>query len=533
MEKNNSTKISPLDKQFAKMEKELEREQFSAPAPAFDNDSKVIQEKRIAKAMNDFFYFDRMYFPEEYHRQGYYKPGVLHYEMLKKSLEPGIHWFGTFRNLAKTTYLKKIRIWQLLTGRIYIAAIMSETMPKAENFVSSIGLALKDNERIKKDFEIEIDRFNQNMLRFTSKFVKGYSYYLPYSLQANARGDNVKIERPDVMDFDDIETNRLNNTEANTTKRLESILEAYRSCKENANMLGVGNNIHPKCLFNRLKILQEKGKRDGLIIVYPYPVWSNKITEFTPYLGSVWQSKYKADNIDEMRKLINPQDEVEWSQAMCNPLLKSGDKFPRELLKTYKEATLPSDAFGPAYCDPNMSLKGQGDTTAMLALLYSRSMDKYYVYKPKCKSYSNSNDLLMDYLTMFDSRIQIMGMDGNVNQESSWNNNIRNFTLTKGIPLPPIIFFRYSVDNISNHASAAYKEGKILFPEEYIQTDEGKEFMNQIFTFISKKENSVDDAPDGLVCVYQIGHERGMFIPNLVSGGNPYESIGIGNPFSF
>lgn len=529
MEDNSTRKLSPLEKEFQKLNEELERKAYSVPATAFEDNSKLARDKRVARAMKDFFYFDRIYFPEEFHAQGYYKPGVLHKTMLEKSMHSGIHWFGTFRNLAKSTYLKKIRIWQLLSGKANIGAIMSETLKKSSKFIRSIETALSENERLKRDFGIKIDVLNDDMLRFICNTNKRPCYYLPYSLDSNARGDNVHIDRPDFMDFDDLETDRNNHNEVNTQKRLRKILEAYRSCREKASMIGLGNNLHPKCLFNRLKIALEKGELSGLINIYPFPAWSNEMTANTPYLGSVWQAKYPAKSESEMKEMVNPQNDVEWSEAQCDPVLKSGELFPRVYVKTYKTASLPTDAYGPAYCDPNMSLKGKGDTTAMAALLYSRSTDIYYVHKPKCMSYSNPNDLLLDFLKMFDpTKIRIMAMDGHVNQESTWTANIRNFVMLKGIPLPPIRFCRYNVDMISGHLSALYKEGKIRFPEEYLETEEGKEFMNQFHSFISKKENGLDDAPDVLICLYALGLELGMFIPNYVSGGNPYDVINVG-----
>lgn len=529
MEKTKSTtEITSLDLQFKRMEKELDRENFSAPITAFKDNSEKARKLRIKKAMKNFWEFDRIYFPPEYHKQGFYEPGVLHHTIFDKTLENGIHWFGTFRNLAKSAYLKKIRIWYLLTGRASIGAITGETLDKSRNFVKAIENILEYNQRIKSDFNIEIDISNDKMLRFSSSEVDGFSYYMPYSLDANARGDNVDINRFDFMDFDDLETNRMNFTEFNTNKRMRQIIEAYRSCKDNANMIGLGNNIHPKCLFNRLKKAQEKGEKIGLITVYPFPVWSNEMTKYTPYVGSVWFNKYKAQSKEEMMIMINPQDDVEKAEADCNPILKSGHIFPKEYLRTYYQNELPSDAFGPAFCDPNLSEKGLGDTTGMAGLLYSRANDLYYVYKPLCKSYSDSNFLLLDYLKMFDHRIQIMAMDGNVNQESQWRNNIRNFIALNRIPLPPIIFCKYTVDMISQHLSAIYKQGKLRFPVEYLETEEGQEAIEQFYTFGSKKENGKDDFPDCLISAYQLGMERGMFIPNDVSGGDPYEVRAIG-----
>lgn len=533
MDENNIRELSPLDKDFKRIAERIERQSFSVPQQKFEDETEETKNKRIKRAMKDFFYFDRVYFPESVHTQGYYKPGVLHYSILAKSQETGVHWFGAFRDLAKTAYLKKLRIWFLLTGRASIGGIMSETLNKSSKFIRSIETVLIENQLLQRDFDIKIEIMNEHILRFTSKINRRHCYYLAYSLDSNPRGDNVNIERPDFIDFDDLETYKNNHNEENTQKRLKKILEAYRSCKENANMIGLGNNIHPKCLFNRLKILQEKGEKSEVITVYPYPAWSKERTEYTPYLGSVWQNKFNAQSEAEMKAMMKVHDDVEWSEAMCDPVLKTGHIFPREFLRTYKKANLPADAVGPSYCDPNLSMKGKGDTTALGALLYSRSNDAYYVHGARCKSYSDSNQLLQDYIALFGHRVRIMGMDGNVAQESSWINNVRNFTRSTGRPFPPLKFCRYNVDMMATHFEQIYKQGKVYFEEEFIGTEEGQEAMEQFHSFISKKEKKKDDFPDFLVCCYALGLEYNMFIPVAVSGANLYEvqQINLGSYF--
>jgi len=533
MATNRLRKISPLDKDFAKIAERLDRQSYSIPEAKFDDNSEEARDERIAKSMKNFFVFDRTYFPESFHTQGYFKPGVLHSTIYQKSLVPGIHWFGAFRDLAKSAYLKKLRIWFLLSGRASIGGIMGETLKKSSKFIRSIEAIMTENKLILKDFDIKIEVMNEDTLRFTSRVNRRPCYYLAYSLDSNARGDNVNIFRPDFMDFDDLETFKNNHNFENTQKRLKKILEAYRSCRTDATMIGIGNNIHPKCLFNRLKIQYEKGERSEVIHVYPFPAWSNKMTEQTPYLGSVWQHKFKAKTELEMRKLMKVHDDVEWSEAMCEPVLEAGHIFPREFMFTYKNAELPDDAFGPAYCDPNLSLKGKGDTTALGALLYSRSKDLYYVHGARCKSYSDSNQLLSDYIGLFKPKIRIMGMDGNVAQESSWVNNIRNFTLSTGRAMPPIKFCRYTVDMMATHFEQIYKQGKVRFSEEFIATEEGQDAMEQLHSFVSKKEKKKDDFPDFLISCFALGLEYNMFIPIAVSGADMFfvENIGFGGNY--
>ncbi len=524
---SDQREIIGLEKSFKQYSEKLERQAYSVPTPGFKDNSEGARKKRVKKAMKDFLYFDKTYFPEEFHTQGWYPPGVLHFKMFEVADKPGIHWFGTFRNLAKSAYLKKLRIWYLLSGRASIGGILSETLKKSEKFVRGIATILRENESLRKDFDIRIETLNSEMLIFTCSTNKRYCNYMNYSLDSNPRGDNVHIDRPDFIDFDDLETNRQVFNDENNHKKLMKIREAYRSCRENATMIGLGNDPHPKCLFNKLKIAREKGEKSDLIHIYAFKAWSEKITELTPYLGSVWHHKYPAGSESEMRMLVKADDDVEWAEAQCDPILKSGKWFPPEFVQFYTKDQLPSDAKGVGFCDPNLSEKGQGDTTAFGSLLFSRSQNKFFFTNLSCKSYDDSNDLLKDYFRVFSSRVPLLGMDGNVDQASSWKNNIKNFVRIYGIPYPHVDFCRYKVDDIVTPFSAIYKQGRVYFPKEFSETDEGEIFMNQLYTFTSKKDNKKDDAADFCISAYMFGMEKKKFIATT-DGKSPYFHTKIG-----
>lgn len=524
---STNREMTQLEKSFEQHRDKLERAAYSVPAAPFKDNSETARNKRVKKAMKDFLYFDKTYFPSEYHKQGWFPPGYLHFKMLEVADSPGIHWFGAFRNLAKTVYLKKLRIWYLLSGRATTGAIMSETKTKSRMFVRTIEAVLRENQRIVSDFDINIEVMNDDMLRFTCNYHKGLIHYLPYSPASNARGSNPTLDRPDFMDFDDLETNRKVFDEANNHKLLLQIREAYRSCKDNATMIGLGNDLHPKCLYNKLKIAAEKGGRSDLIHIYAFKAWSDKRTDMTPYTGSVWEKKYPAKSESEMRELVNADDDVEWAEAQCDPIMKSGKWFPPEFAKFYTEDELPKDAKGVGFCDPNLSEKDKGDTTAFGSLLYSRNNNNFYFRDLRCKSYSDSDTLLMDYLTIFSSTVPILAMDGNVNQQSIWKNNIRNFVRVHSLPFPHIDFCRYNVDDIVTPFSALYKQGRVYFPKEFCESEEGQEFMSQLYSFTSKKANKKDDAPDFCISAYMFGMEKKRFIATS-NGGTPYFHKSVG-----
>jgi len=87
-----------------------------------------------------------------------------------------------------------------------------------------------------------------------------------------------------------------------------------------------------------------------------------------------------------------------------------------------------------------LSKKGKGNTTAIVPLLYSPSEELYFIPAVVCKSFSDSNLLLDSLIELKTStgNIAAFGFDGNVTQESTWTQHVRNYCKIKGVPFPTI-----------------------------------------------------------------------------------------------
>ena len=194
---------------------------------------------------------------------------------------------------------------------------------------------------------------------------------------------------------------------------------------------------------------------------------------------------------------------AEWGE------LEEGLIFKRQYYQEWDY--LPSDAMGVVYCDPNLSKKGKGDTTAIVKLLYSQSTNNFYIADAKCDTYSDSNELLKDYLFMRDERARWLGFDGNVSQESSWSQHVRNFCSIHNIPSPIIEYKRYRVDDLSKNAQMLWNEGRLLFPPNFYKSASGEKFLQQLYVFAGKRNSKLkDDAPDGLICSVEFIIESGL-----------------------
>jgi hypothetical protein len=197
----------------------------------------------------------------------------------------------------------------------------------------------------------------------------------------------------------------------------------------------------------------------------------------------------------------------EWGEAV------EGFIFKRDNYREYD--VLPDDSRGVIYCDPNLAKRAKGDNTAITRLLFSPTTAKFYVTGAVCESFDDSNTLLNTTLQMKDERVKAIGFDGNVNQESSWTNNVRQWCRQHKRPFPVIEYKRYRVDELAKNAAYAYSDGQILFAPNFRSTAQGEKFMAQVFSFSGKRAKMADDAPDSLVCAFEFIQERGLSNPSF------------------
>ncbi|MHC1736876.1 MAG: hypothetical protein AB9882_02560 [Ignavibacteriaceae bacterium] len=461
--------------------------------------SKENQQKRIAKALANFSYFDKTYFPPELYGDGYHKPNKMLTAIAGITDTLGYHLFLGPRKHGKTVTAKKLLIYLLVRGKVKTAGTYAETIPKSSNILKDIGLLLDKNSRIKYDFGIEIIEFNSDQLVFTVKnSVKGYRTIAAFSEGRSVRGYSRLFDRPEFLLGDDIETLGSSFSKEAVQLRIDKLVEAYSSLSEKAIFLILGNDIVQGCAMHQLRLMYEKKLLPQNFYMYVYKAFDK---------FPLWKEKYPCKTEAEMRALIKPLGEADWqANYQQNPVPPEGVFFKRENYHEYE--ALPDDARGVIYCDPNLSKKGLGNTTAIVAFLYSAKTDHYYVERARCKSFSDSNVLLDSILEMKSERIYGLAFDGNVTQESNWTNNVRNYCRINNIPFPRIEYMRFHVNELAKNTQMIYADNKILFPKHFSQAPEGETFLGQLFSFSGEKASGNDDAPDALICAVEYLHKR-------------------------
>ncbi len=454
---------------------------------------------RINKAKLDFWFFDKTYFLKNMYSDGYSNPAIFHKEMVKLMSKPGIIVFLGPRKHGKTALAKKYFVWLLLSGKINFAGTLSQTLTTSRNILSDIFSLIADNNRILNDFKPEFEEANADQLTFKTDISNSKIRVMAFSEGRSVRGATCLFDRPQFILCDDLETRQSALGEEQRNARIKMINEAFHSMSEKGTLAVIGNNFDERCALNRLVIEHNEGLLSDHISVHIYKAWDAK---------PLWPERFPAKSEDELKSMLKVSDQSEWlAEFQQSPTPPDGFIFQRLTpLPTF--SFIPDDAKGVLYCDPNLAKKSRGDTTAIVSLLYSASNDKYYIEMPVCRSFSDSNKLLEEVLKLKTNKHRAIGFDGHVSQESTWSNNIRNYCKIKSIPFPYVIYCRYNVDELAKNIQGVWNEGRILLPDNIYNSDDGKRFLTQVFAFAGKKANLYDDAPDALICAFELLHER-------------------------
>jgi hypothetical protein len=451
---------------------------------------------RIVRAEKNFWDFDKFYFTPNMYSDGYAKPCNMHRELVRQFDIPGVHIDLAPRKHGKTVTLKKASIWQFLTGQLDVGMVFSESLyPNATDMLKDIAELIKENERILHDYNPVFKESNAEQFQFRT-MAKGtehfWRYCAAFSEGRSTRGYIRKFNRPLKGYGDDIETLTSSFGKEPVKKRIELIGEAFSTLRDNGTIIVAGNDVDRRGAMHQLRIEQEEGVIARHWHVNVWKAWSKK---------PLWKARYPATNESQIKLMLKPRNEADYQTTFqMNPTLPEGTFF--KLREFHYIDEIPRDARGVVYVDPNLAKKKQGDTTAMTVLLWSPSLLKKIVARVRCKSFSESNELLDIALALRLTipGVRAIGFDGNVNQESAWTNNIRNWCRIKKAPFPRVHYYRFHVDDLAKNTQADWKDDNFVFMRNIFNDDEGHEWLMQVLAFDGKKANKTDDAPDSFIC---------------------------------
>lgn len=493
------------------LRKELELKKMLEPIDPFPKSqlTEKATKKRIEKANQDFWYFDKKYFPKSMY-QDWAPPGAFHKSLisLTKKRDKKAHVVLGPRDSAKTATYKKWLAWSFLFGKRRYMGVGSSTLTPATNTIRDIRNFLMTNPRIIHDFDLLWGETSEERLFAKSKYNPQGCFMDAISEERSTKGSQRNFFlRYDFIFITDLENEESSLTQDAVERRIRRLNEMRTSLSTNGTLIWEGNNFHQQCAMNQLKREHEKGVISENFEIHTWPAWDENRNP-----KNIWHSKYPADSEKKLRKLMKPKDQYDWDgNFQQGPSAPSGDIYKRENYQEWKE--LPDDLVGVIWVDPNLSKKDKGDRTSIITYCYSAKIQKYIVPEMHMQSYSDSNNLLDEYFGLWlkwKRYLIALGFDGNVNQESTWDNNVRQYARQRKVPLPTIEYRHYTVDNLVKNSESEWNKGNILFPPGFSQTEMGRRVINQITGFRGKKANNPDDAPDSMICAHELLVELGV-----------------------
>lgn len=521
-----------LEKLQAAKDKILES---SSRVPPFSKSemTAAAKTKRLEKAANDFWFWDRTYFPPEVFPD-YAAPGFYHKDLIgiTEFQDASAHIFLGPRKTAKTSWIKRKVIYLMLHAKRKYIGFGSGTLRAPKLFLIDVYVFLTTNKRIQHDYHLQWGKISEDGLQLTTDRSENPEgcYIEPLSEERSTRGGQRNlIDRYDLIVFTDIENETSSLTKDAVRKRIDRINEMRSSLEPWGTLLAEGNNFSVDCALNQLKREMEAGVLSENFKLHIHKAWD----ETRPGKAkSIWYAKYPAESETELRNMLKPENDYDWAgNFQQHPVVRGSDIFPPEFYQEWNE--LPKDLRVITYTDPNLAKKSKGDTTASGSIGFSPSRLKFFIPPGLiCKSYSDTNDLLRDTLRHRGSLkanniySRVLGFDGNVNQESHWTQHVKNFSSKEGVPFPIIEYKKYDVDALIKNAEGIYKNRDVYFPPGFKESETGRIFLQQFHGFAGKKRGKKDDAADWFICAIELLHELKLVnYGNLFNTTNAYHSI--------
>ncbi len=512
--------FSVSEKSFEELKQVEETRKLLLPGEPFTKEETTFEEtnKRIKRALKDYWFFDKTYFPEEMYGDGYFPTAQFHKDIVKICITPGFHIVFGPRDHGKTVTTKKVFLWKLLSGRTNITGTYAETLSKSSNIMRDVCTILEESDRLQHDFGATFIERNerQTQFRLSPTFIKDKEllkarFIAAFSEERSMRGYTRLFGRPQDVLADDVETLESSLQKHSVQMRTKKLLESFDSMSKGGSFVVMGNDFTQAGALHRMKVEFEDGLLPPEYKVYSYKAWTDN--------GPLWKSRFPAKSEAELKRMVKVKSQSDWmGNYQQNPTPPEGDFFDQ---RNYAEAQFPDDAIGIMYCDPNLSKKGKGDTTAITVLLYSRSTMRFYIVDAVCKSFSGTADLLSTLLALKEKwgyRVTGIGFDGHVAQESTWSDAIKNYCRIHNIIFPKIEFKKYALTAIAKNFQLAYDQAEVLFPVGFAKSPVGKEYLAQFWAFEGEKKSGKDDAPDSAICAYEFIHER-----KIVRRSNPIQ----------
>jgi predicted phage terminase large subunit-like protein len=423
-------------------------------------------------------------------------PAGFHIDLINdlQSVERFIAVMG-FRGCAKSTILEAFAEWQLVTGRSRFTVWIGATDPDAKEALANIASSIRVNERLIRDYEIDIERKKHGMY---DKWSEGQLSIGGCTIIARSRGQKLRgrkfeDERINTIIVDDLEdTDAVKTAEKRKATRVWFFAEVINATAQgvlgdDVKIVMLGNLVHKDCLIANLM------KREDIVRVHKVPLLDEDgniaWTGLYPNMAAVEKEKEKVMLAGE------GLGHVIWNREYLLKLVDEDDQvIKREDIHTYDDSWLQRPKLkGGVGVDLAISEKETADYTAMIkGCIVENDYGERRLLVMK-----NNVKARMDFpTTMAKAKSQRQTMpEGTVFfvEDVAYQKAAIQVMERNGIPVQGMTVSKDKRSRLVA-VSGYIKSGMVMFPEN--ETDDVADLIEQLIAFGMQEH---DDMVDGLV----------------------------------
>lgn len=444
-------------------------------AKPFEDSDPVSIQKRKSKALADYKYFAKTYFPHHITRDF----GEFHDELIAIPETPKtITAYAGPRGHGKSVIVADtIPIWKMLRGDIHFFVCASADEDTATERTGAIAAELQHNERIKMDF----GEMLPGVVAESDFVTRANCRFLARGYKQNLRGLLHGSYRPDYIVVDDLEGHQAQNPRIAKEKKdfvREECFGALPMEPDKGVIIWLGNLTHADSALNYFKMDCEN-EPDNPQIRF---ILRKAIEDGKP----LWKEAYTMEALKAIEQAIGS---IGFQRHyLMNPITE-GIKFRREWFKYYKRLPDHIERI-VSFTDPAMGKSAQSDYRAIITLALAKG--KYYLLDAWVRR-DSINDMLKKMYRLDREYDTKLFMEDNLWQGLLWE-FIPPMSETEGylLPVNGVSSTVKKVERIEA-ITPLFEWGWILFPEE--RSNDLQLLEEQLLTF---PQNAHDDAPDAL-----------------------------------
>ncbi len=331
------------------------------------NESKAEQQKRINRALEDYNYFVKTYFPKYADADcAYFHIDFANAVLADKDFFGVAEWPREHAKSVHTTII--IPMWLIAHKQLTGMILVGKNNDDACNLLSDIQAQLMENQLFANDFGEQYNFGSWEEGKFTTK--EGFQFRA-IGRKQSPRGFRKGEKRPNYAVFDDVDDDELVQNPKRVNKVVDNLLGAllFALSIKGSRLVGSGNRIHQNSVIANIvgDTKPNIPKREGLYHSKVFAIQNGK---------PAWWQRY---TLEQLNKKIKKAGPVRAGREFFHKTDIEGSIFKNEYFKWGRIPALRLMNVVIGYLDPSFENKATSDYKAWA--VWSKRHNKKYCIK--------------------------------------------------------------------------------------------------------------------------------------------------------